>query len=317
MDPQSEVEVSFFMAKMNLTVNRTISLSANSTEMEIGDLPEGSWTWELRAKDSKGTWGPFSNELDLVIDRTAPSSVITYPEKDILRQLNRITGTSDDRGGGVERVKVRIQRGSDGATYDGRDWTTDDMWIEANGTTYWRADCIFPDGVFNVRTKAVDIFGNVQDRAFEISFMVDSIPPSDLSIVINGGENRTRTRQVQLAISCHDDGSGIDGVCLSFDGEEWGPWSDPNAACLLSLGDEEGMRSVFVKVRDRAGNEAGPVFDTIELNSTLPDTETNEDGTEESTDPMPLVALAIIVVITIALLVFLLKGRQRSGWKQE
>jgi len=97
----------------------------------------------------------------------------------------------------------------------------------------------------------------------------DKNPPTGLTISINNGENHTTSRAVQLIVNAQDDKGFIE-VAFSNNGTEWSQWwlHTNNQPWNLSEGD--GVKTVYFKARDKAGNAAGPVNDTIILDTVVP-----------------------------------------------
>jgi hypothetical protein len=309
-DPQSKVEI-VFIDLLNHTYVWDIQLAEDESIIDLHEIGQGIWSWRIRAMDSDGNWGPFSEWIGIHIDCTKPTSSIIYPDKDVIKDVDGIYGSANDRNGSVDRVMVLIQRGSDGSTYDGAKWVLGPIWIRAEGTTLWRVNCSLDDGIYNVRSRAVDIIGNVQEIDSEITFMVDSTPPNNLSVTINHGDENTTVQLVELSLSCGADTSGVEEMCFSLDGAKWGEWTRFNLTHILSLGSEYGEKKVYFKIRDRAGNEADPVFDTIMYNITAPTVDGENEGKDD--DPYPwILAIPILVLMIVAFVVILSLLRQKS-----
>jgi hypothetical protein len=105
-----------------------------------------------------------------------------------------------------------------------------------------------------VTVRALDIAGNHMDGTVEV--LVDRGAPVGVGVIINGGGESTGRRQVRLAIAAQDICSGPAQMCFSPDGaffSEWEPFS-PSRNWTLPPG--AGEKTVYVKVRDAAGNEA-------------------------------------------------------------
>jgi hypothetical protein len=110
------------------------------------------------------------------------------------------------------------------------------------------------DGEKFVYFKAMDKAGNVVGPAYD-SIILDTIPPKDLSIVINNGDIYTNTETVQLTLTAADSLSGIGD--MSFNpGDTWTSWEtfQPTKTLMLPTGD--GSKIISYRARDRAGNYA-------------------------------------------------------------
>lgn len=102
---------------------------------------------------------------------------------------------------------------------------------------------------------------------------LDTTAPSGLSFNINGGASYTTSRAVTLAISLGDTSLtgyqmkiwGIDGVANEADAS----WETYAASKSVSLPTGDGLKTIYMKVRDDVGNESAQVSAQITLDSTL------------------------------------------------
>ncbi|MCK5255317.1 MAG: discoidin domain-containing protein, partial [Deltaproteobacteria bacterium] len=84
----------------------------------------------------------------------------------------------------------------------------------------------------------------------------DVIPPTG-SVLINSGDDITQTRNVTLTLSATDDGKELDGSALmsfSNDNQMWSVAESYSTAKIWNLSSGEGIKTVYVKFRDVAGN---------------------------------------------------------------
>jgi hypothetical protein len=118
-----------------------------------------------------------------------------------------------------------------------------------------------PDGEHLVTVRAFDNAGNSMDGSVRV--FVDRNPPMGVSVIINNGSTTTRKRAVTLAIFAQDLDSGLDQMCFSPDGTAYTNWEpvDLNKTWMLSPG--KGEKMIYVKLKDRAGNEARAASATI------------------------------------------------------
>ena len=119
------------------------------------------------------------------------------------------------------------------------------------------------------------------DEFFEDVYF-DTSPPFDLSITINDGATYTNSREVTLTLSASDTGYGVKDMCFSNDGSSWSAWEPYSTTKTWTLPSGDGTKYVYLRVRDYAGNIAGPVYDTIILDTTPPSTSHTVSGTEQS-----------------------------------
>lgn len=103
---------------------------------------------------------------------------------------------------------------------------------------------------------------------------LDTLAPSGLNVSINDGAQYTSSREVTLSINIDDLETnnyqikvwGIDGV----DSEESASWESFTKSKSVTLTDGDGLKTIYVKVRDDVWNESSQASDTITLNTAVP-----------------------------------------------
>ena len=98
----------------------------------------------------------------------------------------------------------------------------------------------------------------------------DVVPPAG-SIVINGGDPTTESREVTLALAYSDVGSGVSKVRYSNDGL-WDdePWESPSPTRAWTVTPWEGKKTVYYQIIDNVGLLSPKYFDDIYLNDQGP-----------------------------------------------
>jgi hypothetical protein len=128
-------------------------------------------------------------------------------------------------------------------------------WLLANGTASWHILASLPEGKTTIWVRATDVSGDTDINSRRID--VDLTPPEG-SMVINGGEPATQSRDVILSFTAMDT-YGIGRVRLSedpsFSRAEWLDYLD-TMNYTLSL--EEGIKTVYAVLRDKNGWESLP-----------------------------------------------------------
>lgn len=103
---------------------------------------------------------------------------------------------------------------------------------------------------------------------------LDTTAPSGLTLQINNGDLYATSTAVTLKISVSDEQTtgyqmkiwGIDGVA----DEGSASWENFAASKSANLTSGDGLKTVYIKVRDDVGNESAQVSDTITLNTAVP-----------------------------------------------
>ena len=103
---------------------------------------------------------------------------------------------------------------------------------------------------------------------------LDTASPAGVAVTINDGAIYTTTRNVTLDISTSD--SNTDGYQMKIWGtdgvssESSATWEAFAATKAVSLPAGDGLKTVYIKVRDDVGNESAAASDTITLNTSVP-----------------------------------------------
>lgn len=103
---------------------------------------------------------------------------------------------------------------------------------------------------------------------------LDTLAPSGLIVKINGDATYTSSRNVSLSIKVDDPSTenyqvkiwGIDGIASENDAS----WESYSSTKSVTLTDGDGLKTVYVKVRDDVYNESSVASDTITLNTAVP-----------------------------------------------
>lgn len=103
---------------------------------------------------------------------------------------------------------------------------------------------------------------------------LDTLAPSGVKVTINDGAQYASSRAVNLKISTSDSQTsnyqmkiwGIEGVAS----ESAAKWETFSTTKSVTLTDGDGLKTVYVKVRDDVWNESTQASDTITLNTAVP-----------------------------------------------
>ncbi|MBW5449263.1 hypothetical protein GE107_24875 [Cohnella sp. CFH 77786] len=151
----------------------------------------------------------------------------------------------------------------------------------ASGTTY---------GSEGAHTLIVtDEAGNVTT----IPFTIDKTAPTG-TVLIDGGSSFTKHPAVTLKLTDHDgSGTGVQEMQFSNDNRTWSDWEAATGEKSWTATTGDGTKTVYVRLRDAAGNvNSAEISDSIVLDTTAPTgTFTINHGASSATSPV--VALAI------------------------
>jgi hypothetical protein len=144
-------------------------------------------------------------------------------------------------------------------TFPGGEDAVKDLWI-VTASYHFTAG---KDGkTYYIKVKAKDNAGNVGDFALGTAGVTVDLSLPSGTVMMEGGAAATARRAVMLAISTND--TDVSEMAVSSDpgltGASWEPFT-PTRGWLLSEGD--GQKTVYVKLRDRAGQESAVFSSTI------------------------------------------------------
>ena len=192
-----------------------------------------------------------------------------------------ISGTAaDTSGSGVQKTEIKIAT-SDNRYWNGSAWTDQLSWVQATGTTAWSytiSQTNFADGiVYTVESKTTDVAGNVQESLGTNTFNYDSTFPEG-TININNGAVYSGASVVELRFpdtSADVDKMKLSNIAdLSADGDNVGSgtWVNFNSGPVSwNLSSGNGTKTVYVKLKDLAGNESEQIYsDSIILDTNTP-----------------------------------------------
>jgi ribosomal protein S27E len=192
---------------------------------------------------------PYTNSSDVLVELAADES-----------------GTSS----GIDGMALS----NDGTAWSGwMDWQNSTGWSLTSG-----AGGSDSDGMKQVFFRVRDRSGNIGGPA-TASVFLDRRSPENLSLRINDGAGYTNTSTVDLAVSASDPEPSSQLAFMElYNSErstgEWENFSRSRSGWSLTDGsggnDTDGNKTVYLKVRDRASNFAGPVNDSIFLDRVRP-----------------------------------------------
>ena len=229
------------------------------------DIGDGAHTFYVKAQRSSGVWGEAA-AFNLWVDTTAPSVSSPAPTLGgvIANDQPEVRAVLSDAASGVnpETIEMRINQALVEVIYNSE-----------TGTISYIPSIPFSDGEITISLEASDIVGNY-GSALTWSFTIDTEGPAGASILINNGDEMTTTNTVTLNISAEDEVTNIVEMVLSndgiFDTEAWEPYVSLRKNWVLPA--INGVRKVYARVKDEAGNASDSFFDAINLVIVAPET---------------------------------------------
>lgn len=103
---------------------------------------------------------------------------------------------------------------------------------------------------------------------------LDTLAPAGLTVKLNGEDIYTTTTSVTMTLTLTDGDTngyqmkiwGVDGVA----NEKSASWETYSASKSITLPSGDGLKTVYVKVRDSVGNESAEASDSITLDTAVP-----------------------------------------------
>lgn len=104
---------------------------------------------------------------------------------------------------------------------------------------------------------------------------LDTLAPQGVSMSINAGAIYTAKKSVTLTIGCKDTSTSgysmkVYGSITSAATADKASWENFSTSKTVTLTDGDGLKTIYVVVRDNVWNEAEAVSATITLNTTIP-----------------------------------------------
>ncbi len=228
-----------------------------------------------RAVDIINNEEEFTNNISFIFDIDRPHAEVVFPAvNSFLNKVDQIEGTAFDIGGaGIDFVEITIKRKTDNHYWNGVDWDTNIKWLITEGTNNWYIDSSkvqwSSDLFYAISTRVTDNASNYMTFEPGISFMFDNKPPTQY-FIINDDSEYTNNTNVKLTIESLDTGSGIDTMSISADGISWSNWTQMKSIEYYDLPVGDGEKTVYLKLKDKAGNTAQYTTETIILDTVPP-----------------------------------------------
>ncbi|MGE5558779.1 MAG: fibronectin type III domain-containing protein [Bacillota bacterium] len=134
--------------------------------------------------------------------------------------------------------------------YGGR-WSE---WMTWQPAYFWTLSSGNGSKRIEVKVKSIKGYEIILSGSIYLNEKTSDYMPPIGSLHINNGNTKTASLNVALNIQASDDESGLGEMSIANDGEDFGPWIPYKAVYSWRLTDGEGLKIVYIKFRDRAGN---------------------------------------------------------------
>jgi hypothetical protein len=259
-----------------------------------------------RAVDKKGNAEEPGHGISFFFDEQKPEHIsIQINNNDEFTTITEVGLflQASDVGSGVSEMSFSL---------DGSNWMN---WEKFNNNRSF----ILPigDGNKSISFRVRDHTGNIADPETD-SIILDSIPPSGLQVSINDNDKYTNSSNVKLSLQGFDTLSGITDMAFSNDGVTWQFWESFQSTKSISLLPGDGKRKIFFKLRDKAGNVAEFVTDSIIVDSESPHSlsiQINNGATVTNSTLVSLQIKAVDDISGLSQISFSSDGKAWSSWE--
>jgi len=216
--------------------------ACRTSPFQVPDLPDGRHNITIRAYDRAANCAEAT--IELFIDKTPPANFtpVASPAS-WTNQDPDITFSTVDNTSGVSRYEVGL--------------ADKNLAVRTSPCRFANLS----EGRQEVVVRAYDVAGNCAEGT--VPAYIDRTPPGQIFLKINEGRKETAKTKVSLSILASDNLSGLDSICFSTDGILFLDWEPFAASKAWNLTKDRGSKTIYLKVRDKAGNVADPVSATI------------------------------------------------------
>ena len=136
--------------------------------------------------------------------------------------------------------------------------------------------------------------------------------------MINDDDIYTNNSDVSLSITANDLGSNVAQMSFSFDNKTWTGWENYNDTRSLTLPDGDGDKKVYFRTNDIVRNIAMPVFDSITLDTSPPESLQiliNDGVAQTDSTDVTLSLSAVDRTSGVQLMAFSNDGTEWTNWE--
>ena len=268
----TSVTLSLTYEAIGSTVSQVRYSNDGVWDTEVWESPAASKSWVLAAaygdgvipvyfqvRDSVGMLS-LTYEDTIILDTTPPTGSI-YINMGLAYTSSTganlaLAAQDPTPGSGVAQVRY---------SNDGVSWTTWESFASYKSWTLTSGD-----GVKTVYCQVKDVAGLVSST-FNSTIILDTTPPTYVKLYINLGAAYTNSTKVSLAVAAGDSG-GLNNALERFsnDGASWSNWFDIHASYDWTLTPGDGIKTVYIQLKDNAGLVNGTESSSIILDTMPP-----------------------------------------------
>ncbi|WP_416141305.1 S-layer homology domain-containing protein [Lysinibacillus capsici] len=260
----SESVTGFMIGDIEVTNGNVAILSGSGTTYTalISPIADGAVKIKIPEKvvaNSGGALNKASNELQIFYDSTPPTDI----------ELNNTTVQEKKPIGTTVGTLAAVDTGSSQTfTYSLQSGDTSFFTIDGNVLKTKAMFEFDTKNSYKITIRVTDEAGNTLDKEFTIQITKNHAPSG--SIIVNGGQISTSSINVTLNLTATDlEGEAIE-MRFSNDGITWSSWESKISTKSWTLSHGEGSKTVYMQLRDTAGNISNTFSDTIVLDTTPP-----------------------------------------------
>ncbi|KMN40574.1 S-layer homology domain-containing protein [Lysinibacillus sp. LK3] len=254
----------FTVGDIEVTNGNVTALSGigNTYTALVSPITDGAVKIKIPEKvvtTSGGALNKASNELQIFYDSTPPTDI----------ELNNTTVQEKKPIGTTVGTLAAVDTGSSQTfTYSLQSGDTSFFTIDGNVLKTKAMFAYDTKNSYKITIRVTDEAGNTLDKEFTIQITKNHAPSG--SIIVNGGQISTSSINVTLNLTATDlEGEAIE-MRFSNDGITWSSWESKISTKSWILSHGEGSKTVYMQLRDTAGNISNTFSDTIVLDTTPP-----------------------------------------------
>lgn len=179
-----------------------------------------------------------------------------------------VTATALDPDGIVVTVTLWYRYSAEGSDWSA--WTP--FGTDNESPWVWSFTAPEDDGYYEFYSVAKDNDNNEElaPAVADVQYGVDRVAPTITSVIINDNAGSTSSVDVTISINASDATSGLAEMRFSLNNAEWSDWGNftENKSYILPTGD--GLKTVYVQVKDKAGLLSIVASDSITLETFAP-----------------------------------------------